>query len=195
MTGALSTPRLGSEMSGNHPFGLLFGGPRMPTLRTATVTLTGGGFGGSIDRWRDRFTPPVAMTATQFRTVLADDVFDLRFMVRLALERSGRFVVVAEAENGDEAVQMAEQHQPDLVLLDVSMPVRDGLEALPDILTASPHSKVVMLSGFEASRLAVTALEAGAAAYLEKGIPPAELVAVLLNILEGDPADNGRATA
>ncbi|MBW3595433.1 MAG: response regulator transcription factor, partial [Actinobacteria bacterium] len=122
-----------------------------------------------------------------FRTVLADDVFDLRFMVKLALERSGRFEVVAEAENGDEAVALAKQHQPDLVLLDVSMPVKDGLEALPDIRSVSPNAKVVMLSGFEASRLAATALESGASAYLEKGIPPRELVNELLKVLGPDP--------
>ena len=128
------------------------------------------------------------MVDAPFRTVLADDVFDLRFMVKLALERSGRFQIVAEAENGDEAVQMAKQHQPDLVLLDVSMPVKDGLEALPDIRNVSPTTKVVMLSGFEASRLASTALESGASAYLEKGIPPGELVSELLKVLGSDPA-------
>lgn len=135
------------------------------------------------------------MPSTQFRTLLADDVFDLRFMVKLALERSGRFTVVAEAENGDEAVAMAQEHQPDLVLLDVSMPVRDGLEALPHIRSVSPDAKVVMLSGFEAKRLASTALSLGAAAYLEKGIPPRELVAELLRVLEPDgPRSNGRAS-
>ena len=127
------------------------------------------------------------MTQGPVRTLLADDVFDLRFMVKLALERSGRFQVVAEAENGDEAVEMAKEHQPELVLLDVSMPVKDGLEALPDIRTVSPQAKVVMLSGFEASRLASTALESGAAAYLEKGIPPGELVSELLKVLGRDP--------
>ena len=127
------------------------------------------------------------MNEIPYRIVLADDVFDLRFMVKLALERSGRFQVVAEAENGDEAVEMAEKHQPDLVLLDVSMPVKDGLEALPDIRTVSPKAKIVMLSGFEASRLAATALESGASAYLEKGIPPRELVEELLKVLGSDP--------
>src|SRR5687768_4535597 len=127
------------------------------------------------------------MNDVPFRTVLADDVFDLRFMVKLALERSGRFQVVAEAENGDQAVELAKEHQPDLVLLDVSMPVKDGLEALPDIRSVSPNAKVVMLSGFEASRLASTAIASGAAAYLEKGIPPGQLVTELLRILGQDP--------
>lgn len=128
------------------------------------------------------------MSEVPFRTVLADDVFDLRFMVKLALERSGRFRIVAEAENGDQAVELAKEHQPDLVLLDVSMPVKDGLEALPDIRSVSPNAKVVMLSGFEASRLASTALESGASAYLEKGIPPGQLVDELLRILGGPEA-------
>ena len=127
------------------------------------------------------------MSDAPFRIVLADDVFDLRFMDKLALERSGRFRVVAEAENGDEAVALAKEHQPDLVLLDVSMPVKDGLEALPDIRTVSPKAKVVMLSGFEASRLASTALASGASAYLEKGIPPSELVSELLRVLGNGP--------
>ena len=126
------------------------------------------------------------MAPAPFRTLLADDVVDLRFMVKLALERSGRFQIVAEAENGEQAVAMARQYQPDLVLLDVSMPVRDGLEALPDIRSASPGAKVVMLSGFEASRLASSALASGASAYLEKGIPPRQLVAELLAVLEPD---------
>jgi DNA-binding NarL/FixJ family response regulator len=134
------------------------------------------------------------MTETPFRTVLADDVFDLRFMVKLALERSGHFKVVAEAENGDEAVELAREHQPDLVLLDVSMPVKDGLEALPDIRKVSPDAKVVMLSGFEAARLAATALESGASAYLEKGIPPRELVDELLRVLDQGAASNGQAS-
>ncbi len=119
------------------------------------------------------------------RTLLADDVFDLRFMVKLALERSGKFEVVAEAENGREAVEMTEQLKPDLVLLDISMPELDGLEALPQILDACENCKVVMLSGFEASRLGPAAMELGATGYLEKGVPPSELVDRLLEIMNG----------
>jgi DNA-binding NarL/FixJ family response regulator len=118
-----------------------------------------------------------------YRTLIVDDVFDLRFMVRLALERSGYFEVVAEAENGREAVDLAREHLPDLVLLDISMPVLDGLEALPLVLEACDSCKVVMLSGFEAARLGSTAVELGAAGYLEKGTPPSRLVEELLEIV------------
>src|SRR5688572_421749 len=117
------------------------------------------------------------------RTLLADDVFDLRFMVRLALERSGKFEVIAEAENGQEAIDMARAYQPDLVLLDISMPVLDGLEALPRVLEACDSCKVVMLSGFEASRLGATATELGASGYLEKGVSPVQLISELEKVM------------
>lgn len=126
-----------------------------------------------------------------YRTLLADDVFDLRFMVRLALERSGKFEVVAEAENGQEAIDLTRAHKPDLVLLDISMPVLDGLEALPRVLDACSECKVVMLSGFEASRLGATALELGAAGYLEKGVPPQQLINELEKVMEPARNSNG----
>lgn len=116
--------------------------------------------------------------------LLADDVGELRALVRLSLERSGAFVVVAEAGNGQEAIEAAAHERPDLVLLDVSMPVMDGLEALPRILEASPDTQVVMLSGFAEERLGAEARRLGALAYLEKGIPPKELVSRLLDLLE-----------
>ena len=117
------------------------------------------------------------------RVVLADDVSELRALVRMSLERSGDFEVVAEAGNGREAIEAAADQQPDLVLLDISMPVMDGLEALPKILDASPATKVVMLSGFAEDRLGDEARRLGAVAYLEKGVPPRELIARILDVL------------
>ena len=106
---------------------------------------------------------------------------------------SDRFDVVAEAENGLQAVQLAEQHKPHLLLLDISMPVMDGMEALPKIREASPDTQVVVLSGFEAGRMGQVALDAGAAAYLEKGIPPGVLIDRLLEILGADHSADGAA--
>ena len=121
----------------------------------------------------------------RLRVVLVDDMKELRAMIRLTLERSGHFDVVGEAGDGRAAVVEAEQLQPDLVLLDVSMPVMDGLEALPHLRRVAPGATVVMLSGFAESRLGADAAAGGAAAYLEKGLPPQALVDRLLEVLGG----------
>ena len=117
------------------------------------------------------------------RVLVADDVADLRELVTLSLERSGRFEVVAEARNGAEAVALAERHRPDLCLLDMAMPVMDGLEALPRIREVAPDCTVVVLSGFDAERMADSALARGAAGYLVKGLRPDELVRELLTFV------------
>ena len=109
------------------------------------------------------------MTEVRARVLVADDVADLRMLLRMALERTGVFEVVAEAVDGVEAVDHARRCQPDLVVLDLSMPELDGLEALPQILAASPRSTVAVLSAFASRRMAPTALSLGAAAYFEKG--------------------------
>lgn len=119
----------------------------------------------------------------RLRTVIADDYPDLRMLFRLSLEMSGRFAVVGEAGNGREAVELTEQLRPNLLLLDVSMPVMDGLEALPLVRGASPDTVVVVLSGFDQRRLGPVALAAGARAYLEKGITPDELVHRLIEVM------------
>lgn len=119
---------------------------------------------------------------SQFRVVVADDFADMRHLVKLTLERSGRFKVVAEAENGAEAVDCARELQPDVLVLDLSMPVLSGMEALPQIREASPDTKVVVLSGFDRSRMERDAIAGGAVGYLEKGLRPAQLVDELLAI-------------
>ena len=115
--------------------------------------------------------------------VIADDYDDLRMLLRLTLDTSGKFTVVAEAANGRQAVELSRLHEPQLVLLDVSMPELDGLEALPLIREASPSTIIVMLSGFEEARLGKVAESAGASAYLEKGLPPDRLVERLVEVL------------
>ena len=136
---------------------------------------------------------PVTEENSVFRVLIADDVQDLRSMLRLALELSGRFTVVAEAMDGAHAVDLAAMYKPELALLDLSMPALDGLEALPRILEASPATKVVVLSGFEEARMAPVALKGGAVAYLEKGVPPRRLVQALIEIMQPSPGDSSVA--
>ena len=85
--------------------------------------------------------------------LLVDDTPDVRMLVRRALERSGGLEVVAEVGDGAAAVEAARHHQPDVVLLDIAMPVMDGLEALPLIRQVAPRATVIMLSAFTADEM------------------------------------------
>lgn len=110
-----------------------------------------------------------ATRAQELRILVVDDVADIRLLLRLALDGDARFQVVGEARDGAEAITAVAQLRPDVVLLDLAMPVMDGLEALPEIHARSPESKIVVLSGFNAREMSTEALRLGASSYLEKG--------------------------
>ena len=122
------------------------------------------------------------MTARKWRVLLVDDMADLRFLTRLTLERTGRFEIVGEAGDGREGVALAEAHKPDLVILDLDMPIMTGYDALPQILKVSPGSEVVILSGI-AGEAENEGIE-GAAAYILKGTSTDTIVQRLTEILE-----------
>src|SRR4051794_25394167 len=115
------------------------------------------------------------MSAT-VSAVVVDDTPDIRMLLTLTLEMDGDIKVVGEAGDGREGVDMAAELQPDVVLIDLAMPVMDGLEALPLIRKACPQTRVVVLSGFEADAMAQRALDAGADGYLQKGLPVSEIL-------------------
>lgn len=116
---------------------------------------------------------------SRVRTLLVDDAVDLRMLIRRALEASGRYEVVGEANDGIEAIAQASELDPELVLLDLSMPRMDGLEALPRLRVVSPAAAIVVLSGHTRGLAEEAALAAGAVAYLEKGLRPTELLLAL----------------
>lgn len=120
----------------------------------------------------------VPAAAATVSVVVVDDTPEIRALLSRGLQRFGPFTVVAEAANGVEGVAEVRRHRPDLVLLDLAMPVMDGLEALPLIREASPGSCVVVLSGFESDRMSRSTLDRGAAAYVEKGTPIAEIARI-----------------
>lgn len=105
---------------------------------------------------------------TPYRVVLAEDNVPLRTLLRFLVEADPRFVVVGEAGDGLETLEHVEVRDPDLLLLDLSMPVMDGLEVL-EKLVHRPRPVVAVLTGFEDPDLEQQALQAGAAAYLTKG--------------------------
>ncbi len=124
--------------------------------------------------------------AQQATVLIIDDSPELRAVVGARLRASGLFDVVGEGGDGGAALMLAHEHQPDLVLLDTSMPVLDGLECLPLVLAVSPESKVVMYTGFQSAGLADRARELGATDFVEKGAPLDTLVERLWSHV-GDP--------
>ena len=122
--------------------------------------------------------------ASPIRVVLVDDSADLRSLVRMTLDREPDFTVVAEAEDGASGVEAVAAYKPHLVLLDIAMPVMDGLQALTLIREDSPGSIVVMLSAFTGSSGAIDrALALGAHGYIEKGGGVPEMIADLRGVL------------
>jgi PAS domain S-box-containing protein len=117
--------------------------------------------------------------------VVADDTPDIRFLLRTALESDEGFAVLGEAADGAEAVRLVAELRPDAVVLDLAMPVMDGLEALAEIRRGSPATKVVVFSGYSRDQAAAQALELGAAAYLEKGGEIRALITLLSDLFPG----------
>lgn len=119
------------------------------------------------------------------RVVVIDDTPDLRALLRIALERAA-YVVVGEAGDGQEGIEVVREHRPDVVLLDLSMPVLDGLEALPTIRRLVPDGTIVVLSGFGPTTMSDRALARGADGYVQKGAPLRSIIASI-----GDLAERG----
>lgn len=117
------------------------------------------------------------MTHDGLRVLVADDAPEIRYVITRVLEVDApNWHVIAQAANGQEAIEQARAEQPDLVLLDISMPVLDGLEALPLIRGVAPRAVVIVVSGFASTTAAAHARDAGAVAYIEKDDLVASLV-------------------
>ena len=107
--------------------------------------------------------------------VVCDDVPELRSLARAVLEEQGEMKVVGEAANGREAIEIIDRFQPDVAVLDLSMPELDGLEAIPLIHQVAPSTQIVVFSGFEEGRVAEIALRLKASRYVRKGAPLEDL--------------------
>jgi DNA-binding NarL/FixJ family response regulator len=119
------------------------------------------------------------------RIVLADDHTVMRGGLRLLLEREPGFGVVGEASNGREAIQLAEEHSPDVVVMDVAMPTLNGIEAAARIVTARPRTAIVILSMHSDESYVLRALKAGARGYLLKDSAEADLIQAVRAVSDG----------
>jgi DNA-binding NarL/FixJ family response regulator len=120
------------------------------------------------------------------RILLADDQSLVRAGFRLVLETEGDLEVVGEAADGRQAVAAARELRPDLVLMDIRMPVLDGIGATRELASAGATAKVLVLTTFDDDALVHEALRAGASGFLLKDAPPEEMLAAIRTVHAGD---------
>ncbi|GGR35535.1 response regulator [Streptomyces roseolus] len=125
------------------------------------------------------------MSAT-VRVLIADDQPLVRRGLALMLAPEPGFQVVAEAADGAEAVRLAHEHRPDVVVMDIRMPVLDGIAATGRLTAELPDCRVLALSTFDMDEHVVGALRAGACGFLPKDISPEDLVAALRVVRDGE---------
>lgn len=111
---------------------------------------------------------PLAHESGEASVLIVDDDADVRLTLRTVLRRSPRFRVVAEAKDGEQALEFVREARPDIVLLDLMLPRRDGRDVAPVIFRDSPQTMIVVLSALPAAAEAGSLLGQGAFAYVEK---------------------------
>ena len=121
----------------------------------------------------------------QIRILLADDHNILRDGMRLLLERQPGFVVVGEASDGREVLELAHDQRPDVVVMDIAMPNMNGIEATRRIVDKHPATGVVILSMHHDESYVIRSLKAGARAYLLKDALKAELISAIQAVVQG----------
>ena len=123
---------------------------------------------------------------TPVSIVLADDQELLRMGFRLVLEAQPDLEVAGEAGDGEQAVELVSRLEPDIVLMDVRMPIMDGVEATRRIVAAGARARVIILTTFDLDEYAYSALRAGASGFLLKDAPPADLLSAIRSVARGD---------
>jgi two-component system, NarL family, response regulator DevR len=121
------------------------------------------------------------------RILIVDDHSVVRAGIRALLENEGGFTVVAEAENGTEAIKMAQTHRPDVVVMDIRLPGGvSGIEACAQIMANIPDTKVLMLTSYAEDDLVKEAIRAGAVGYVLKRVGNRELIENIRTIAHGE---------
>jgi DNA-binding NarL/FixJ family response regulator len=129
------------------------------------------------------------------RILVAEDHEIFRKGLRSLLESHPQFEICGEAANGREAVDAAKRLLPDIIIMDISMPVMNGLEATKVILKESSTARIVVLSQHDSSHMLNAAIVAGASAYVTKSQVARDLLAALQNVMSGLAAEWRRENA
>jgi DNA-binding NarL/FixJ family response regulator len=128
------------------------------------------------------------------RVVLVDDQELLRLGFRMILDAEDGMEVVGEAADGAKGVELAASCDPDVVLMDIRMPIMDGIESTRRIVANDPAVRVLVLTTFDLDEYAFGALRAGASGFLLKDVPPAELSRAIRTVASGDAVVSPRIT-
>ncbi|MDE1415846.1 response regulator [Bacillus licheniformis] len=116
------------------------------------------------------------------RVLIVDDAKFMRDKIREIFETED-LQVAGEAENGEEAVLLYQELQPDLVIMDITMPVKNGIEALKDMIQLNPKVKVIMCTAMRQKRIVVEAIEAGAKDFIVKPFEETKVVEAIRHVL------------
>ena len=120
------------------------------------------------------------------KILLVDDHHVVRHGLALLLNSEASFEVIGEATNGLEAVRLAQELSPDIIVMDLIMPIMNGIQATEQILASAPDMRILILTSFSNQEYAIPVLEAGAAGYLLKENNPEELIDGINKIISGE---------
>jgi DNA-binding NarL/FixJ family response regulator len=120
------------------------------------------------------------------RLLLVDDEELVRSGLRMILQSSGDIEVVAEAADGAQAVEQVRRRRPDIVLMDIRMPIMDGLAATRELTALPDPPKIIVLTTFELDEYVHTALQHGAVGFLLKDTPPRDLIQAVRTVAAGN---------
>jgi DNA-binding NarL/FixJ family response regulator len=123
---------------------------------------------------------------SMIKVLLVDDDHLMRAGLTMIIEQADDLVVVDQAEDGGQAISLARKERPDVVLMDVRMPVLDGIEATREITSLPDPPRVLMLTTFELDEYVFNALQAGASGFLLKRTPPEQLIEGIRTVASGD---------
>lgn len=114
--------------------------------------------------------------------LIADDAAFMRMMLKDILVKSG-YTVVGEAKNGQEAIEQYQTCTPDLVTMDITMPQKDGIAALKEIMAANPGAKIIMCSAMGQQGMVIEAIQSGAKDFIVKPFKPERVIASIKKVI------------
>lgn len=115
--------------------------------------------------------------------VITDDAIFMRTLLRRIIEQTEEYEVLGEASNGREAIEAAKKYQPDILTLDITMPELDGIQAVPEILKASPRTKIIMVSAMGQQNMVIEAIKQGAKDFVVKPFDKSRVYQSIRNVL------------